>query len=59
MELTIKNPAVIDPSHIPRMRRTTNKPAKFLQAAWEQRATAQIDILKLEGGESWISLKDE
>jgi hypothetical protein len=47
MELTIKNPAVMDPSHMPRMRRTANKPAKFLQAAWQQRATAQIDILRL------------
>jgi hypothetical protein len=54
MELTIKNPAVMDPSHIPRTRRTANNPPKLLQAAWEQRATAQIDIFKLEKGESWI-----
>lgn len=41
------NPAVIDPSHMPRMRRTTNNPAKFLQAACVQRATPQIKMLML------------
>jgi len=59
MELTIKNPAVILPSHIPRIRRTANKPAKFLQAAWAQRATAQMDMLKLERGYELQDDKEE
>ena len=48
MELTIKKPAVMDPSHIPRMRRTTNRPAKFLQAAWQHKATPQMKMFKLK-----------
>ena len=48
MELTIKKPAVIEPSHIPRTKRTTKRPAKFLQAACEERAIANIKILKLD-----------
>lgn len=44
------NPAVIEPSHIPRMMRTTKSPAKFLHAAWEHRAIAQMDMFKLSSG---------
>jgi len=38
------NPAVIDPSHMPRMMRTTKRPAKFLQAACVQSAILHIKI---------------
>ena len=48
MELTIKKPAVIEPSHMPRTKRTAKRPAKFLQAACAQRAIAQIKMLKLD-----------
>lgn len=47
MDVTIKNPAVIDPSHIPKIKRTMNRPAKFLQAAWQHSATAQMKMLRL------------
>lgn len=45
------NPAVIDPSHMPRIRRTTNRPAKFLHAAWEHKAIAHTVIFKLQRDE--------
>ena len=48
MALTIKKPAVIEPSHMPRTKRTAKRPAKFLQAACEQRAIAHMEILKLD-----------
>lgn len=41
------NPAVMEPSHMPKKMRTTKRPAKLWQAAWAHRATAQIDIFKL------------
>ena len=50
MELTIKKPAVIEPSHMPRTKRATKRPAKFLQAACAQSATAHIEMLKLDVG---------
>lgn len=40
-------PAVIDPSHMPRINLTTKSPAKFLHAAWEHNATAHTNMLKL------------
>lgn len=40
-------PAVIEPSHIPRMSRHTKSPAKFLHAACEQSAIAHIKMLQL------------
>ena len=52
MALTIKNPAVIEPSHMPRTKRTAKRPAKFLQAACEQRAIAHMEMLKLDNKES-------
>jgi hypothetical protein len=48
MELTIKKPAVTDPSHIPRMRRATKRLAKLLQAAWQHKATPHMKMFKLE-----------
>ena len=44
---TIMNPGVIAPSHIPRMKRTANKPPKFSQAAWHNKAMDQMKILTL------------
>ena len=44
---TIMNPGVIAPSHIPRMKRTANKPPKLLQAAWHNKAIAQMKMLML------------
>jgi hypothetical protein len=48
MELTIKKPAVMEPSHIPRMRRAMKRPAKFLQAAWQHKVTPQMNMFRLE-----------
>lgn len=48
MELTIMKPAVTEPSHIPRMKRTAKRPAKFLQAAWLHKAIAQMNMFRLE-----------
>jgi hypothetical protein len=48
MELTIINPAVMDPSQIPRTKRTAKRPAKFLQAAWQHKTTPQMNMFKLE-----------
>lgn len=45
--MTIKKPAVIEPSQAPRINLTIKRPAKFLHAAWEQSATAQTKMLKL------------
>jgi hypothetical protein len=45
---TIMNPGVIVPSHIPRMKRTANKPPKLLQAAWHNKAIPQTKILMLD-----------
>ena len=47
MALTIMNPAVIEPSHMPKINLTANKPPKFVQAACEQRATPQTKMLIL------------
>jgi hypothetical protein len=41
------NPGVIAPSHIPRMKRTANKPPKLLQAAWHNKAMDQMKMLML------------
>ena len=41
------NPGVTAPSHIPRMKRTANKPPKFLQAAWHNKAIDQMKIFML------------
>jgi hypothetical protein len=41
-------PAVMEPSHMPRTKRTTKRPAKFLQAAWQHKAIAQIKMFRLE-----------
>lgn len=38
---------MILPSHIPRIKRTTKRPAKFLHAACEHRAIAQTKMLML------------
>lgn len=48
MELTIKKPAVIEPSQIPRTNRTSRRPVKLVQAACKERATAHMRIFKLE-----------
>ena len=45
------NPGVTAPSHIPRMKRTANKPPKFLQAAWHNKAMDQMKMLML----AWVS----
>lgn len=42
------NPAVMEPSHIPRISRTTNRPAKFVHAAWHIKATAQVKMFILQ-----------
>ena len=47
MALTIRKPAVIEPSHIPSRKRTMNNPAKFLQAAWHDNAIPQMKMLML------------
>jgi hypothetical protein len=47
MLVTIMNPAVIEPSHIPRIIRHASKPPKFLHAAWSVRARAQQVMLTL------------
>lgn len=47
MALTIRKPAVIEPSHMPSKRRTTNNPVKLLQAAWHDSAIPQMKILIL------------
>ena len=44
---TIMNPGVIAPSHIPRMKRTANRPPKLSQAVWHNKAMDQIKILML------------
>ena len=41
------NPGVIAPSQIPRRKRTAKRPPKEVQAAWEQRMTAQRNMLML------------
>ena len=38
----------MQPSHIPRTKRTTKRPVKFLQAAWQHKATLQMNMFKLE-----------
>ena len=40
-------PAVIEPSHMPRISRTANRPPKLLQAACAHKATPQMNILIL------------
>jgi hypothetical protein len=47
MDVTIMNPGVIAPSQIPRRKRTAKRPPKEVQAAWQQRMTAQRKILML------------
>ena len=47
MALTIMNPAVMEPSHMPRMSRTAKRPPKFLHAACEQSATPHVKMLML------------
>jgi len=47
MALTIRKPAVIEPSHMPSRKRTTNNPVKFLQTAWHDSAIPQMKILML------------
>lgn len=47
---TIMNPGVIAPSHIPRTKRTANKPPKSLQAAWHSKAIDQMKIFMLVWG---------
>lgn len=51
------NPAVIEPSHMPKMRRTTNRPAKFLHAAWLHSATPHTKIFMLHADVSSAALK--
>lgn len=50
MDVTIRKPAVIAPSQIPRMKRTANSPPKDLHAACAQSATDQMNILTLDSG---------
>lgn len=50
MDVTIRKPAVIAPSQMPRMKRTANSPPKDLQAACAHSATDQMNILTLESG---------
>jgi len=40
-------PAVMHPSHMPRIKRATKRPAKLVQAAWQANAMPQIKILML------------
>jgi hypothetical protein len=40
-------PAVMDPSHIPKTKRATKRPAKSVQAAWQANAMPQTNILML------------
>ena len=40
-------PAVMDPSHMPRIKRNTKRLAKLLQAAWQANAMPQTKILTL------------
>ena len=47
MELTIMKPAVIEPSHMPRMSRTAKSPPKLWHAAWAQSATPHVKMLIL------------
>lgn len=48
MEVTIMKPAVMEPSHIPRIRRTAKSPPKLLHAACEHRAMAQTKMFVLD-----------
>jgi hypothetical protein len=60
MEQTIIKPGVMEDSQIPRMRRTTKRPAKLLQAAWLHKAMAQINMFKLDTHRfrKWSSMKN-
>ena len=60
MEPTIIKPAVIEPSQIPRIRRTAKRPAKLLQAAWLHKAMAQMNTFKLDTRHfsKWSSVKN-
>jgi hypothetical protein len=44
------NPAVMDPSHMPRKNLHTKSPAKLVQAAWQIREMAQTRTLRLDTG---------
>lgn len=50
MEVTIMKPGVMAPSHMPRRKRTAKRAPKEVQAAWQQRMTAQRKMLMLEEG---------
>ena len=44
------NPAVMEPSHMPRKNLHTKSSAKLVQAAWQIREMAQTKILRLGKG---------
>lgn len=44
------NPAVIDPSHMPKNNLHTKRPAKLVHAAWQVSAIAQTRMLRLGAG---------
>ena len=47
MELTIMNPAVMEPSHMPSTNLHTKSPVKLVQAAWETNAMPQMRMFRL------------
>lgn len=47
----MRNPAVIAPSHMPRIKRTANRPPNEWHAACAHSATDQTKMLTLEIGE--------
>ena len=47
MDVTIKKPAVIEPSQMPRMNRTAKSAPKDLHDAWQQSATDHTKMFKL------------
>lgn len=47
MELTIMNPAVMEPSHMPRKSLHTKSSVKLVQAAWHANEMPQTKIFRL------------
>jgi hypothetical protein len=48
MDVTIMNPGVIAPSHMPMMKRQANRAPKEWHAEWAHNATAQMKIFTLQ-----------
>jgi len=44
------NPAVMEPSHMPKMSLHTKSSAKLVQAAWQIKEMAQMKMLRLDIG---------